>query len=236
MLKARTKLTPTSARTREQLILAGERLFAEQGLDNVSLRQINSEAGQRNSSASHYHFGSKESLIAAISEYRFEHLNERRLALLAALPSTDKPHPVRTLMEILVYPIVEETDNSEGGHNFIRFMSQVLGHPKISLVGMWRSQFDGSVGRVYYGLRKALPDIPDEVFGPRFGLTWMLAVNALADRQRLHEVSAKTVALGLPVLFTTNLVDSLCGLISAPVSASTLTEISKLRAPGESHA
>ena len=52
MLKARTKLTPTSTRTREQLILAAERLFARDGLDNVSLRQINAEAGQRNSSAS----------------------------------------------------------------------------------------------------------------------------------------------------------------------------------------
>ena len=47
MQKARTKLTPTSTRTREMLILAGERLFAQQGLDNVSLRQINAEAGQR---------------------------------------------------------------------------------------------------------------------------------------------------------------------------------------------
>ena len=84
MQKARTKLTPTSTRTREQLILAGERLFAQQGVDNVSLRQINAEAGQRNSSASHYHFGSKESLITAICEYRLERLNKRRNDMLAA--------------------------------------------------------------------------------------------------------------------------------------------------------
>ncbi len=233
MLKARTKLTPTSTRTREQLILAGERLFAEQGIDNVSLRQINAEAGQRNSSASHYHFGSKESLVTAISDYRFEHLNERRNAMLAALSPTVEPRPVRTLIEVLVYPIVEEIDNSEGGENFIRFISQVLGHPTISLIGMWRSQFDGSVGQVYHGLRATLPEIPDEVFGPRFGLMWMLAVNGLADRQRLGEVAKNTLAFSLPVLFITNLVDSLSGLISAPVSASTLTEIHELRARGE---
>ncbi len=232
MLKARTKLTPTSTRTREQLILAGERLFAEQGIDNVSLRQINAEAGQRNSSASHYHFGSKESLVTAISEYRFEHLNERRNAMLAALPPTEEPRSVRTLIEMLVYPIVGEIENSEGGDNFIRFMSQVLGHPMISLVGMWRSQFDGSVGHVYYGLRAALPEVPDEVFGSRFGLMWMLAVNGLADRQRLGEVAKETIAFSLPVLFVTNLVDSLCGLISAPASPSTLAEIRELRARG----
>jgi AcrR family transcriptional regulator len=233
MLKARTKLTPTSTRTREQLILAGERLFAEQGIHNVSLRQINAEAGQRNSSASHYHFGSKDSLVTAITEYRFQRLNERRSALLAALPPTDAPRPVRTLVEVLVQPIVEEIDNTEGGANFIRFMSQVLGHPKISRIGMWRNQFQGSVGEVYYGLRAALPEIPKEVFDPRFGLMWMLAVNALSDRQRLSELSGNTLALSLPVLFVTSLVDSLSGLISAPVSAPTMAEIRELRARGE---
>jgi len=233
MVKARTKLTPTSSRTREQLILAGERLFAEHGIDNVSLRQINAEAGQRNSSASHYHFGSKDSLIAAISEYRFERLNQRRTAMLAALPPTSAPRPPKTLVQMLVYPIVEEIDETEGGENFIRFMSQLLGHPTMSLVNMWRSQFDGSVGQIYYGLRAALPDVPDEVFGPRFGLMWMLAVNGLSDRQRLAEVSRNTLAFSLPVLFVTNLVDSLTGLISAPVSEPTLAEIGVLRARGE---
>jgi AcrR family transcriptional regulator len=233
MLKARTKLTPTSARTREQLILAGERLFAERGIDNVSLRQINSEAGQRNSSASHYHFGSKESLVTAITEYRFDSLNNRRTALLAALPPTDGPRPVGTWIEALVYPIVEEIDNSEGGTNFIRFISQLLGHPMMSLVDMWRSQFDGSVSQVYYGLRAASPDVPDEVFGPRFGLMWMLSVNGLADRQRLGKVANTLVTGTLPVLFVANLVDMLSAMITAPASASSLAEIRELRARGE---
>jgi len=47
MIKARTRLTAASTQTREHILLAGERLFAEQGFDNVSLRQINTAAGQR---------------------------------------------------------------------------------------------------------------------------------------------------------------------------------------------
>ena len=84
---------------------------------------------------------------------------------------------------MLVYPMVEEIESSEGGHDCIQFLSQLLSHPMMNLVGMWRSQFGESIGRVYYDLRTALPDIPDEVFGPRFGLMWVLAVNALADRR-----------------------------------------------------
>lgn len=229
MQKARTKLTPTSTRTREQLILAGERLFAQQGLDNVSLRQINAEAGQRNSSASHYHFGSKESLVTAIYEYRMERLDNRRNAMLAALPPAAGPEPVSTMIGMLVYPMVEEIERSEGGPYSVRFLAQLLGHPTLDLVSMWRGQFGGSMGQVYYGLRAALPEVPDEVFGPRFGLMWVLAVNALADREKLNGDATGVVSHTLPVLYISNLVDTLAGMIAAPASAATHAEIGELR-------
>lgn len=233
VLKARTKLTPTSARTREHLILAGERLFAERGIDNVSLRHINTEAGQRNSSASHYHFGSKDSLIEAISEYRLERLNERRNAwLLQHLPA-DHPKTVRKLMEALVMPIVAEIEDTDGGENFIRFVSQLLGHPAVSLVAMWRRQMASSVGIVYSGLREVLPEIPEEIFGARFGLAWITAVNGLADRQRLAAIGSPTTICQLPEVYVHNLVDSLTGLIAAPPSEATLAGIRGLRAAGK---
>jgi AcrR family transcriptional regulator len=230
MLKARTKLTPTSARTREQLILAGERLFAEQGIDNVSLRQINAEAGQRNSSASHYHFGSKESLVTAIYEYRIERLNARRQAMLAALPPTAEPRPVAAVIGLLVQPIVEEIEESEGGRNAIRFVAQLVNHPTLNLVTMWRQQFEGSLGRIHDDLRVALPEIPDEVFGSRFALTCVLTVNALADRERPDRGATDVLSHTLPDLYITNLNDVLVGVMSAPVSANTHAGIKDLRA------
>jgi AcrR family transcriptional regulator len=233
MLKARTKLTPTSTRTREQLILAAERLFARHGVDNVSLRQINAEAGQRNSSASHYHFGSKESLITAIYDYRMDRLNARRNELLAALPPGPAPRPVAALVGTLVYPVVEEIEGSEGGSAFIQVLSQLLGHPQMNLIDMWRSHFGTSIGQVYYELRRALPDVPDEVFGHRFGLAWVLAIDALADRERLRGGDAALVKHALPVLFVSNLVDSIAGMMAAPASPATLTEIRELRTRGQ---
>jgi len=233
MTKARTRLTPSGTGTREQLLLAGERLIAEQGFDNVSLRQINAAAGQRNSSASHYHFGSKEALINAIYEFRMERLNVRRKGLLAALPPSSEPRPVISMIEILIYPMVEEVESSEGGHHYIQFLSQLFSHPMMNLVDMWRSQFGESVGHVYYELRTALPDIPDEVFGARFGLMWLLAVSALASRERLSAASASLAASTVPVLYVSNLVDTLTGLMTAPVSASTRAEIREMRAGGQ---
>ena len=52
--------------TRLWLIETAERLFAERGIDNVSLREINRAAGQKNVAALHYHFGTRESLLEAM--------------------------------------------------------------------------------------------------------------------------------------------------------------------------
>jgi len=220
--KARTKLTPTSARTREQLILAGERLFAERGLDNVSLRQINSAAGQRNSSAAHYHFGSKEALVSALYHYRLGHLDARRTELMQQRAAAGAPRTVGALVEVVLLPIVEEVETSEGGQYFIRFLSQMLCHPKLDLVNMWRTRLNDSMGVVFAEMRDALPELPTEVFGHRFGLMWLLAINTLADRERISSrPDTKLEYRASHELFISSLRDALTGLISAPVSAAT---------------
>ena len=44
------------------------KLFAQEGFGGVSMRTINSAAGTKNSSAVHYHFGSKMGIIEAIMD------------------------------------------------------------------------------------------------------------------------------------------------------------------------
>ncbi|MDP7154529.1 MAG: TetR/AcrR family transcriptional regulator, partial [Gammaproteobacteria bacterium] len=127
----KSKQTPSSSGTREALLLAGERLIAENGIDAVSLRQINTAAGQRNSSAAHYHFGSKEALVRAIFDYRMERVNRNRQSRLETIcQQSDKQPQPRQLVETLVCPITEEIVNSEGGSFYIRFLAQAIGHPQ----------------------------------------------------------------------------------------------------------
>jgi AcrR family transcriptional regulator len=226
----RSKLTPTSERTREQLILAGERLFARGGLDSVSLRQINNAAGQRNSSAAHYHFGSKDALIQAIHAYRGGRVNERRKAMLAQMSAQDR-ESITPLIKALVYPIVAEIEETDGGGNFIIFLSQLYSNPSLDLIRMWRSHLSESVGQIYQNLRGVLPEIPEEIAGMRFGLMWVAMINTLADRQRLTMIREDEpgVSRALPVLFVSNVVDMLCGAAAAPVSMETQAEIRNLR-------
>jgi AcrR family transcriptional regulator len=228
-----TPLRPgtASARTREQLVLAGERLFALQGIDNVSLRQINTEAGQRNSSAAHYHFGSKEALIRAIYDYRGERIDRRRRELLDSLEATGSDRDLRALVTALVHPLLDEIDDTPGGTNYIRFLAQLFNHPSLPLRHVLRTEFAESVGRIYYRLRTGVPTLPDELFVARFGFAWELVVCGLADRtRRLEEATPGGVIYTLPGLFVANLVDAAMALLTAPVSPDTGRELARLRA------
>ena len=59
---------PTRQDTKTELLRSAERLIAEKGLGSVSVKMITTDAGARNPSAVHYHFGSIESLIMSEQE------------------------------------------------------------------------------------------------------------------------------------------------------------------------
>ena len=89
------------------------------GIDGVSLRQISIEAGSANNSAVHYHFGSKEGLIAAIFRHRLPQLiSERRL-----LAARCDPDDLRSRFEAHFLPVLtlaEATDN-----HYVSFVEQL---------------------------------------------------------------------------------------------------------------
>src|SRR5690348_685256 len=55
--------------TRDRLMQAGLRLFAEHGVHGAQMRDVVREAGQANDSAVHYHFGSRNGLLLAICDH-----------------------------------------------------------------------------------------------------------------------------------------------------------------------
>jgi len=213
--------------TRQQLILAAEKLFAEAGIDGVSLRQINLEAGQKNSSAAHYHFGSKDALILAIYQHRMAHVNERRMTALQVIADAGKQADVRALIGAIVYPIVEEIDADSNGRNYIRFMAQAIGHPQLDLIELWRQEHSGGLAQALDLLQQALKDVPEPIFGQRFGLAFEQIVHSLADREKLR-LSAQTTFEVDAALFVSNLVDCISGAMAAPVSEETRKELARL--------
>ena len=76
---------------------AAEKLIAEKGIENVTIRDILSEADQKNTSALQYHFKNLKGLIKAIQAERSAETQAKRATLLDdLLTRTSKP----TLPEI----------------------------------------------------------------------------------------------------------------------------------------
>jgi len=227
MSTSQAKPENSDQNTRSQLIAAAERLFAESGIDAVSLRQINLAAGQKNSSAAHYHFGSKQSLIAAIYEHRMQSVNARREQALDQIVAAGQQGNIRSLIEAFVYPIVEETDTTEGGSHYIRFMALAIGHPQLDLIQLWRQKHATGLNRIVEQLQQALPDIPPAIVGQRFGLAFEQLFHSLADREKLRHSSQHSIEVD-SALFVSNLVDCIAGSMSTPISEETQNELDRL--------
>src|SRR5262245_46398497 len=83
MTKENGGLPMVSDQTRSAILTAAERLYAERGFSDVTLRDIVAEANV-NLAAVNYHFGSKDELIAELFVTRSLALNRERLKQLKA--------------------------------------------------------------------------------------------------------------------------------------------------------
>src|SRR6201982_438508 len=85
VIAARVLSGDRSSATREALLAAAERLFAERGMYAVSNRQISEAAGQGNNAAACYHFGSRTDLLRAIESKHRAPIEDLRAETLTAI-------------------------------------------------------------------------------------------------------------------------------------------------------
>ncbi|MGZ4693280.1 MAG: TetR/AcrR family transcriptional regulator [Acidimicrobiales bacterium] len=225
MLAAPTAPTPTTtataaaatgaARSRQAMIAAAERLFAERGIAAVSLREIGAAAGQRNNSAAQYHFGSKAGLVEAIFAFRMATINERRLAALAELDATDRSHDVRGLVEAYVRPLAESFGDSTGERWYLRFLARVAVDPHLTGQGPANRVYTAGLDEVLRRLDQSLVDVPGAIRGERLVAMGTLLVNTLATLEAAGHDPA------VAALLTADLVDMATALLTAPVSPAT---------------
>ena len=113
-------------RTKTKIIETAERLFAEKGINNVSTREIAREAGQKNHSALHYHFGDKENLLDALLDYRLTPLDNKRKYLLDEVLNTSKNPSLRELVTVLITPMAENALDPKRKNYILKIMGELL--------------------------------------------------------------------------------------------------------------
>ena len=100
-------------------------MFTESGVDEVSMRAVAAESGQRNISAIQYHFGSRDGLFDAVFRRRSLGLSERRGEYLAQIDGAGRGDDVRALIEAAVMPLAEHVRDAPAGSDYARFAARM---------------------------------------------------------------------------------------------------------------
>lgn len=213
--------TERSASTRNKIIRVAVRLFAERGIDGVSLNDINKAAGQRNKNATHYHFGSKEGLLQAILDKHEPPIARRRDQLLDEF-ETGGPPDMRKVLRAVIQPMVEKLDEPDGGADFVRFSSHLVVNHTLAAMHVSTPTFRiASVERIAEAIEAQLGGLPPSVKMHRGILLGVCLTHSLAEHSGLRRTTKSEDAQQLTDLFVRNLEDCLCAMMMAPVSADT---------------
>jgi AcrR family transcriptional regulator len=200
------------------LILAAERLFAERGIEGVSLRQINQAANQKNIAAAHYHFGSRDGLVHAVLRHRWLRLDHRRAEMLGR---TGRTKDIRFYLEAFIEPLTEELLPREEGNYYLRFVSQ-YGRFRLDLDAV-KSVTPAGV-QIYSEIEKFLSYLPEHV--RRFRIHHLISLIHSILARTEEQMSNGELDRASLRLTSANMIDMLASALTAPLSGDTLELLS----------
>jgi len=165
--------------SRTRMIVVGEALFAKEGIDGVSLRQVAAKAGQKNHHAVQYHFNSREGLVQAIFDYRMEQMDRHRLDMLQAAEKDGRLENPRTIADIIFVPQLEVISEL-GDFSYANFLCQYLLRNSDAEFGRFGGNLPEGLTRVLGLLRSKLDFLSDGAAQRRLITACFMFLNLLA--------------------------------------------------------
>lgn len=172
---------------KERIFRAAERLFASQGFDGVSMRDITAAAGV-NLAAVNYYYGSKPALLLEIFKQRVTELNRERAKMLHEALTTGADAPkIEDVLRALIAPATRWI--SDERRVSLQFLIRVRTEGPAEVRAIIRDDVS-HLRRFVEALQRALPDLSrrDILWRLHFTLG-VLHHNAAADYDRLRALS-----------------------------------------------
>src|SRR5579871_3787175 len=219
-----------SDRTRASILDAAERLYAERGFGDVTLRDIVAAAGV-NLAAVNYHFGSKDELIAELFVTRGRPTNRERLSeLKAAEEAGGGRADIEAVLRALVGPTLRgclgpDNEQSTAAHFMIR--ASIESVPPIRRI---KNREIDHLRKFAAAMRRSLPecDEADLYWGLHFALA--RSEETIRDTERLTKLSEGKCDLDDVEALIDRIVDAAAMTLTARAGARKNTEGTARRA------
>jgi AcrR family transcriptional regulator len=209
-------MTGNAEETRQRLIEAATRGFAEQGVHSASLLEITRQAGQRNRGAVHYHFGSRDGMLVAVLEQHVDMLATREKELLA-IARQQPDDDLASAVAAFVRPAVELGDLGWEGRCYLVILSELVEDDPDSLHPDVVATLTRAGGYDAYGLlEERMPPMSDELRLERMSLTTSFILRAVADRARSSDRPTPSRHQLDTESFVRNLIAMSVGMLTAP--------------------
>lgn len=210
--------------TRDKIKHAAQRLFAQRGVEGVTVQDIVSAAGQRNGAAIHYHFGTKRDLLKELVLDGAKLIDERRQAMLDEMEEADTI-TVRSMIEALAIPLLE-LGKQTGQYTYIRMIANVQLTDRELLRDVIGDQWNIGYRRCLEHLAALLPHLPESVLHQRLSLLGIYGSAIWATWEAATDTKA-TNRFWEPAHSLSNVIDTLEAVAKVEPSATTLGLVSR---------
>jgi len=221
--------TVGSAATASRLLDVAERLFAERGIEAVSIRQIVLASGQGNLSAAHYHFGSREVLTRKLLERRMEVVDRMRHDRLDRLLA-EGPPDVHGLLGASIGTLADVVRQQPWGADYVQVIAQALFNPRMRLLEQIDPRAISGLSRMVELARTLLPDIPRDVFDARMSVVQHETVYTFSRWLHAH---GPATANDQPAFdeMVSQLIDFMAAGMSGPMPGKVISSVGRVRKP-----
>lgn len=175
--------------TKRKLLLTSLKVFAEHGIDAMSVRAITKMAGAKNISAIYYHFSSKTGLIETIINFIQDWYDAHREPLLADLEANANlgPENLRDLLHAIAAPYHQLVQTEEWGYSAVRLLARIEYENSKQASDLLNQRSKPITRRFMKLLKVCAPELKDKQLRMRLNFFVNSIIQGLANYRHLEK-------------------------------------------------
>ncbi|WOT06688.1 TetR/AcrR family transcriptional regulator [Shewanella youngdeokensis] len=176
--------------TKTRILDAAEKLFAERGFSETSLRLITSKA-EVNLASVNYHFGSKKELIRAVLARYLDVVMPAAAEAIFAVREADANASLDDIFGCLVNPLLDLNHvRTDGTTTFLRLLGRGYIESQGHLRWFITAHYGKYLGKFVHAVGASTPHIPPAEMFWRLHFTLGTVVFTMASADALNEIAA----------------------------------------------